>query len=324
MNKGNIDLLVHKKVTNQITTEEALQLEQLVSSDTACKTEADNVAYVWNATAIIDDNIQFDSKRAFNKFLENTQIHRHVDPVKDSRVFTLQRIMAVAAMFALAFFAFNFLTKTHSTDIESGSTSIIAYLPEGSEVKLAPNSSISYDKSSFGTIRKITLNGSGIIHVSKTGVPFIVKGSNFEVEVMGTTFYVESDGGNENVRVLEGKVEVRNKNTKVQITDKQGVSIKNNILTKADNVDFADLGWQNDNMEYNNTPLAKVLADIEAKFSIIITLKSTEAIRNCTFTSGSIAKLPLDQIILIMESTYNTKFLKKTNKEYALSSINCK
>ncbi len=324
MNNKDINLLVHKKVTNQISREESLQLEQMISSDLVIKSEAEKIASTWDSALSLGDDVQFDSKKAFSKFLIQTQEVRQNVHVKETKILTLRRIMAVAAVFALAFFAFNFLAKTSDTLIESGSNAMTAYLPEGSEIKLGPNSSISYNKTGFNTERKITLKGSGIIHVSKVGVPFIVQGNDFEVEVMGTTFFVESDGSKENVRVLEGKVEVRNASSKVQITDKQGVTIEKKQLIKSDNVNFSDLGWQNDKMEYNNTPLSKVLADIESKFSVSISVKSTDAIRNCTFTSGSLVKLPLDQIISIMESTYSTKFFKKSASEYTLGSINCR
>jgi transmembrane sensor len=324
MDNRNIDLLVHKKVTNQITKEEGLLLDHLIASDKAVKADADNVQSAWDAALTIDNEVQFDSKKAFNQFLEKTRSQDQVVPIQKAKIFSIKRVMYAAAMLTIAFFAVNLLTKTNNTTISSDNTSFTAVLPEGSEIKLAPHSSIQFDKSAFGKERRVVLNGNGIIHVTKTGAPFIVQGKDFEVQVMGTTFYVASNGSNDNVRVLEGKVEVRNHSSKIQITDKQGVSIKGSQLTKTDNVDFSDLGWQNDNMEYNNTPLSKVLADIESKFSITIAVKSTEAIRLCTFTSGSLAKLPLAQIIAIMESTYSTKFIKKSDKEYTLGSISCK
>jgi transmembrane sensor len=324
MDNKNIDLLVHKKVTNQITAEEGLLLDQLVASDKAVKAVADNVMSAWDASLSIDNEVQFDSKKAFNQFLEKTKSQDNVVPMRQAKVFSIKRVIYAAAMVTIAFFAVNLLTKTNNTTISSDNTSFTAVLPEGSEIKLAPHSSISYDKSAFGKERRVVLTGNGIIHVSKTGAPFIVQGKNFEVQVMGTTFYVASNGSEDNVRVLEGKVEVRNQSSKVQITDKQGVAINGTQLTKSDNVDFSDLGWQNESMEYNNTPLSKVLADIESKFSISIAVKSTESIRSCTFTSGSLAKLPLGQILTIMESTYNTKFIKKSDKEYTLGSISCK
>lgn len=324
MDNRNIDLLVHKKVTNQITKEESLLLEQLIASDKAIKADAENVISAWDASLSIDNDVQFDSRKAFNQFLEKTKSQAPIVPLQKAKVFSIKRIMYAAAMITVAFFAFSLLFKTNNTTISSDSTSFTAVLPEGSEIKLAPHSSIQYDKSEFGKERRVVLTGNGIIHVTKTGAPFIVQGKNFEVQVMGTTFYVASNGNKDNVRVLEGKVEVRNQTSKIQITDKQGVSIDGTHLTKSDNVDFSDLGWQNDNMEYNNTPLSKVLADIESKFSITIGVKSTDAIRSCTFSSGSLSKLPLNQIIAIMESTYNTKFIKKSDKEYTLGSISCK
>jgi transmembrane sensor len=327
MQEFNIELLAHKRLTNQITESESKILEEARNSDASLAKTVEEIEFAWATAKDLSPDLSFESKAAFQKFLSKIEerpiIIDQPQQEKSFKVISLRSIMAVAAMFALAFFAFNLLTKPNLTTYNSNSTPSVVFLPEGSEVKLAPNSSITYVKSNFPEDRKIQLSGSGVIHVEKTGKPFIVEGKDFQVRVLGTTFLVESNATQKSVKVLEGKVEVSHDNMKVVITDKQGTTIDDD-LTIDDNVSFSDMSWNINEMVYNNTPVSKVFADVESKFGVSIALKSTQSVQNCTFTSQSLAQLNLDQVLNILEATFSTKFTKTAEKIYAVSALSCK
>ncbi len=325
MEKPNIDLLIHKKLTNQINELELKTLNELIAADLEAKHDALALENVWTKSANLANEVKFDKNAAFNKFISKIE-EKHTDNQIDRKSFRLvsmRSLMAIAAMFALAFFAFNIITKTNLTEVSSGSVPTIVSLPDGSEVKLAANSSLAYNKSTFNDNRQLKVSGKVVIHAAKTGKKFLVNADDFDVQVLGTTFFIESTSTSRNVKVLEGKVEVSNKSQKILVTDRQGVVITDK-LSKVDDISFNSLGMQNDEMTYNNTPLSKVLSDVENKFSITISLKSTSDITNCTFTAGNMDKMTLDQIISVIESAFNTKFVKKSANSFDLGRVICK
>ncbi|MFA5713210.1 MAG: FecR family protein [Bacteroidales bacterium] len=81
-------------------------------------------------------------------------------------------------------------------------------LPDGSKVYLTSNSYLKYPSTFSEDKREVSLVGRGYFEVSKSEVPFIVNTSNLEIEVLGTTFDVESRNKNENVILVEGSVKV--------------------------------------------------------------------------------------------------------------------
>lgn len=83
-------------------------------------------------------------------------------------------------------------------------------LSDGTRVYLTANSYLRYP-AKFGTdSRDVTLVGRGYFEVEKSNVPFRVKTSDMEIEVLGTSFDVESrsSGNSSSVILVEGSVKI--------------------------------------------------------------------------------------------------------------------
>ncbi|WP_300598652.1 FecR domain-containing protein [Niabella sp.] len=99
------------------------------------------------------------------------------------------------------------------TCLQVANTTFIAKnikLPDGSQVALAPGSSLEYD-SVFGVRRDVQLSGNASFSVAKDRTkPFCVHTRNINVTALGTVFSVEDqDTLLTRVRLLEGKVVVK-------------------------------------------------------------------------------------------------------------------
>jgi ferric-dicitrate binding protein FerR (iron transport regulator) len=89
-------------------------------------------------------------------------------------------------------------------------------LPDGSEVILNSNSSISFENNLGGKERRIQLTGEAFFNVAKDATrPFIVSSNDFSTTALGTAFMVDARHANKNYRVslLEGKVKINGNNT---------------------------------------------------------------------------------------------------------------
>ncbi len=101
------------------------------------------------------------------------------------------------------------ILKYNSVSIPSGERFAIV-LSDGTKVYLNSNSYIRYPVSFGKENRSVTLMGRAYFDVTKSDIPFIVNTPDMRVEVLGTSFDVESNKNAENSSVIlvEGSVKV--------------------------------------------------------------------------------------------------------------------
>lgn len=342
MKANDLNILIHKKLSNQISENEIQLLDNEVNSNLQSAKAFEDLTTVWNQTANIPDQVTFDSSLAFARFKEKIKVENNsftgnqsTDVVEENnnirqidfsrRTAFIRYAVSIASVFVLGFFAFKFLNTPDLTSIQPQSYVQIVNLPDQSVVTLSPNSSIKYNNKAFNSDRNVILEGKAMFKVTKNGNAFMVKGKDFNVNVLGTTFIVSSSDSEKSVKVLEGKVSVSDeKNNNVIITDKEGVNISNEDIIKVDEVDFSSEGFISNDMVYNNEKLSKVIADIEAKFGISIKTRGNRSLDGCTFTSASLKDSSLQEIFALIEATFNTKISTKNNKEYIMGVFTCK
>lgn len=332
-NEYDFELLVHKKLTNQLTEEESTFLN-LQLHDEASRQMAEELTRIWNESANVSEQISFNKDKAkqafFNKIkadnkVEIIQLKKDYAPKNNYR--WLYYVTAIASMLLIGFFTFyNVNDQKDNVIFASSNVTQKIDLPDGSKVHLAANSTLTFNKSTFNESRGVELVGTALFEVAKKGTSFVVKTQNYNVDVLGTTFTVNTSKDNQEVKVLEGRVRVKtSSDNELIITDRQGAKINDKQIEKIENIDFSSEKWFEPEMIYQNTPLSKVVSDIETKFSIKFTFKPNQDIHNCTFSSGgSLKEIPLNQMITIMESALDAKIEKKEANTYAFLVLNCK
>ncbi|MBK7789316.1 MAG: FecR domain-containing protein [Saprospiraceae bacterium] len=333
MSKEKISIWVHKQLTGQLSAAEQAELEKALAADASHVQLARDVEAVWEKSGSLGDDLSFDGAKAFQRFKSAVAAQSEVNTVAPivatkteakTRNLFIRYASAIAAVLVLGFFAMRWMGNPGQITINSGSTAMVASLPDGSYVKLASNSSLTYNEKTFAASRKVILSGSGIFKVEKTGSGFEVLAGELHVSVLGTTFLVTHDNNVKEVKVMEGRVAVKAADSnKIEITDKEGVSLNNGKLEKIEEVDFSTLSWSDPEMVYNNEPLSKVISDIESKFSVKISIKGNNSIEKCPFTSRSLKNNTLEEILSIIEATFSAKIVKKAVGEYQLSGLSC-
>ena len=333
MSKEKISVWVHKQLTGQLSAAEQAELEKALAADASHVQLARDVEAVWEKSGSLGDDLSFDGAKAFQRFKlavaaqSDVDTEAPIDATKTeakTRNLFIRNASAVAAVLVLGFFAMRWMGNPGTTTINSGSTVMVASLPDGSNVKLAANSSLTFNENTFVENRKVTLSGSGIFEVEKTGSGFEVKAGDIQVSVLGTTFLVTNENQIKEVKVLEGRVAVQSANSnKIEITDKEGVILNNGKLEKIEEVDFSTLSWSDPEMVYNNEPLTRVISDIESKFGVKISTKGSSSIEKCPFTSRSLKNNTLEEILSLIEATFSAKIVKKDAGEYQISGLSC-
>ncbi|WP_462250749.1 FecR family protein [Ekhidna sp.] len=160
-------------------------------------------------------------------------------------------------------------------------------LPDGSQVILNANSSVSYSED---WDRIVTLNGEAFFEVVEGG-KFLVNTSIGSVEVLGTSFNVFARDSTFEVACKTGKVKVDipTKSVSELITPGESIRLESDTVKKT-KIDENLVGrWQAGVFYFSDQRLSDVLREVERQFDVKVNLSdSTDYIFNGYFTNKDV------------------------------------
>jgi transmembrane sensor len=220
-----------------------------------------------------------------------------------------------------------------------GNTPKTLQLEDGSSITLYPGSKLAFPKHFAAGKREVYLEGEAFFAISKNpNRPFFVYNNNIVTQVLGTSFDIRGKNGQVEVAVKTGKVavyenkeqitldKVQQKSNGVIITPNQKVTYyqqeRHFVTSIVDQPIPVPKKSKNEeaNFIYNETPLYKVLNELEDTYELEIVLEN-DKIRNCLFTgdlTGQTLFNKLEGICLVFNATYEirgTKILLKAAKD---------
>ncbi|MCG8326337.1 MAG: FecR domain-containing protein [Chitinophagales bacterium] len=210
------------------------------------------------------------------------------------------RILAIAASLALLLAAGWWVLNR---DYVSDASGLVAYetqieqkesfeLPDGTEVILNENSSLTYDTDyEKNPERRVTLIGEAYFKVQPDADhPFQIKAGNSEVVVLGTAFNLRAYPHEDfmEVEVEEGKVafssEKGEQSVKLTANQKGIYLSKQEQIIVQENTGLNTHAWRTQNLHFRDTPIDLVISDIARFYDVDIALKNTENL-NCGLTA---------------------------------------
>lgn len=206
------------------------------------------------------------------------------------------RIAAVLVVGFSIFWWYNTSNKTtpqtaQLKTMETGDSTLLVSLPDGSRVTLNAHSTLSYPENFEGDLRSVSLTGEAFFDIERdTAKPFIISAGNAEVKVLGTSFIVRDDvDSGVAVLVKSGKVKLYRKE-KVQaavvlVKGEQGYLPETaGEPTKKAIEDVNFLSVYDKVLRFENTPLEIVLQDLEKLYDVEFDVKQT-TIDGCKITA---------------------------------------
>lgn len=175
-----------------------------------------------------------------------------------SILFKYAAVLMIGISSVLVFFA------NKNIDTSIGSTKIVS-LFDGSTIKLAPNSSLSYNSVLYFFNRKVNLEGNALFNVIP-GNSFTVNSPNGEVSVLGTSFNIIDREDYFNVVCFTGKVAVKANKQEVILKPLEGFENLSNKKSK-----FNDVSKDSSNNSYlylNQVPLHIVLIELSNLYNV--------------------------------------------------------
>ncbi len=291
---------------------ETKKLEQWVLADPANKQHFMQLKKAWILTGMQEqEQMDQDHVEAAWQNVERDTISRtKVVPMSSaSSVRNWLMIAATLAAFAAAAIGTSyFFYRTNDLSVASESEAKTITLPDGSEVRLNQNSRLSYQIAEGQ--RKVKLAGDAFFDVRKqTSNPFVIYTEGLQIEVLGTSFYVDSRQKAQEVQVIvqEGKVQVSKEAQKVVLTagQKASYSKASSLLQRRPNQDgnFASIKTQK--LVFSDSRMDEVVFALNRHFGSNIVF-AEESLKNCRLVS-SFNNKNLESILKIIESSLGLK-----------------
>ncbi len=215
-----------------------------------------------------------------------TALERHMDETSRERLprprLRLVRTRAIrwvaAAAVLVLLFGVGFYFRSTSVTAQRGEFAQVT-LPDGSEVQLNSESSISY-RPHFLAARNVRLEGEAFFEVTKSDKPFVVETFNARTTVLGTEFNVRARSdepqASTSVIVASGKVRLLSKNG-----DREGVVLtsgkQSSVSMNAPRPTIPELvplsrrlAWRTGGLAFSDQPFSIIFQEIERRYDVEI------------------------------------------------------
>lgn len=260
---------------------------------------------------------QFDTKQGWQKVVQKAK--------RPKRVFLylqLRRVAAVAAIFVVAMVGAYLLHKHPSASTELLTKAAVNQndkieLEDGSIVYLNQHASLSFSKKFDTNIREVTLEGEAFFEIAKDATrPFIVHTIHSDVEVLGTSFNINTIDNQTEISVATGKVKVQSlhSNEASVLIPNQSVRVTHQKMETFDTTNQNYLAWKTGKFHFDKTTLQQVIKDLNSYYGDKITLSKKDA--DCLFSS-SFNQRELIEIIEIIQLSCELQ-LQQKNETYEL------
>lgn len=182
-------------------------------------------------------------------------------------------------------------------------------LPDGTSITLLKGSEAEYPAQYSGDKREVKLEGEAYFIVKHDeSKPFIVKGDKARIEVLGTSFNVNTRAGDEKVSVVltSGKVSLyitghESENIILHPGEKADINLANKAIAVGINPDPNYMAWKTGKIVFENSSLGEVVAVLSKVYQKEIRLAG-DHLSSCSLTA-TFEKQPLNSVLNVIKAT---------------------
>ncbi|MDQ0106440.1 ferric-dicitrate binding protein FerR (iron transport regulator) [Chitinophaga terrae (ex Kim and Jung 2007)] len=282
--------LMAKKLSGHCTTAEITELEQWLAASPEHQAEYDILSKIWQDSIPADSARTYNPDSAWQKIELATAPATPVKPIINWKKFSAAAAVIVAVASASWFFTHTPLKK-HELAANEGKIKSIQ-LPDRSMVTLRQGARIKYINGYHHDKRVVELEGEAFFEIANDPEhPFLVKTANDSyVEVLGTSFTVQSTKDSTAVIVATGQVRLgaENDGADVVLNAGQRGVWGNGQLSSRNNNNPNFIAWKTGVLAFNDQSLLEILpqlADFYAKeIRIDSNYQTTAAKQKATIT----------------------------------------
>ncbi len=344
--KAQISILITKVLSGDASELEQQELLVWLGENESNIEQFGELESIWNALAIMKNTNEFDYQKAHSKFYSKTLIESSTKNNNSRQLSVFDYFVRVAAILVIAvsipYAAYTYFKSSDSNNnvrtcevyTPKGSRSLIT-LSDGTRIWLNAESKITYPDKFVGKTREVFLEGEGYFTVAKDKKhPFIVKTSDINIKVLGTTFNVKSYPSENTIQttLIEGSVVIEGNGSGVEKVDRielkpnqQAVFIRHNTFTPntessksnkvADNVAVASnlkkvsvneeintnnyTSWKDNKLYFDNEQFESIAVKLERRFGVNISFNDNEVV-NYRF-SGRFDQISIEEALAALQ-----------------------
>jgi ferric-dicitrate binding protein FerR (iron transport regulator) len=239
------------------------------------------------------------------------------------------RIAAVFVLIALSSIWFiTYLNKPQQKIILADNKSVEATLPDGSHVTLNNGSTINYPSKFIEQKRQISLQGEAYFDVTHDpSHPFVITSGNICIEVLGTSFYVNTNNASGNLEVVltSGRVaayyaDKPDNRVILNPGERTEISKTGQDFSKSVNTDENYMAWKTKKIVFSDQPLSLIVQQLNKVYHSNIII-SRPGIGNCRMTV-TFDNQQLDAVLNVVKATLDVDINKKGNT-FVISGNGC-
>ena len=313
MDNGNIDTyyieLISSYLSGNASEAETVELEKWVLASDENRERFTTFKKAWILAGMKENLVEADVEDQWNHISQELFFGGKVVDMKSQRSFG-RRWAPIAVAAGLAIFLAIWLLQgplNKTTHIEQTLAEVKDLnLPDGSHIILNQYASLSLEDVSFENQRSVKLEGDAFFDVQRDeNKPFLIQTSNVEIEVLGTSFYVDARSDQEEVRVVveSGSVAVRSGREEVVLLANESAVFEKSgkQLVKQANDDPNFLFLKSKTLAFDQVSLEEVIATVNRYYHSNISLQVEEG--SPCYLTGAFQDKSLDAVITIIEET---------------------
>lgn len=312
--------LIIKSLSGSLSPEEQQELRVWMDESPENRREYEDYQKVWQLSNPLNEIQDFQTSAEWKKLetaIDQDHIstpHRKSVPFRQSPWLSVAASVAFLVIAALVVYMFLFNSGGNEIVMESGDQEIHFRLPDGSQVWLNRNSTLSYEEEFSEAERNVSLSGEAFFEVEKNRKkPFVIRAEKAEVRVLGTSFNIKAypEAAQTEVYVKSGKVSLgvqeqeAQKARKIILTPGEtGILQKGDLslnLTKDTSPNV--LAWKDNKLVFEKATLRQVVKTLEEYFAVNISV-SGSTILECRFTS-TFTEPELEEVLEVLRLTLN-------------------
>ncbi|MBK7028417.1 MAG: FecR domain-containing protein [Bacteroidales bacterium] len=332
--------LITRYFSGEASPEELMSLSEWIKESDENRKLFEDYGKAWNLTeqSVIDEKIDLDAEWSVLSGKINFE-EKHPEPKvinisaaesakKGNGKNWLKLAATLLILIASATFVYYYFGNSSMVSVTADAGIREVTLPDGSVISLNQGSTLEYPKT-FRNKRTVRLEGEAYFKVAHdAGKPFIVKGNESNVEVLGTQFNVKTRNqqGNLEVVLTSGKVSLYtnsspSKKMILSPGDQAEVSpVKNSIIRQL-NTDMNYLAWKTRKISFDDTRMDQVIATLKSVYGVELQF-TDPGLAECTVTA-SFDQQPLTSVLKVITSTLDLKVQQK-GSIFILSGKACK
>jgi transmembrane sensor len=321
--------LVARYFSGELTEEEIRILSGLVAASAENKKLFEDYSKTWQLIEQETIEKSVDTDNEWSQFItplkERSLTEVEADfinktPVRNMNFVRFARIAAVFIVLVLSsIWLYSYLNKPQEKILMASDNTIEATLPDGTHVTLNNGSTINYPSKFSKDKRKISLQGEAYFDVAHDAAqPFVITSGNVCIEVLGTSFYVNTDGANGNIEVIltTGKVAVYyadKPDQKVILSPGERVEFPKEEadFSKTVNTDENYMAWKTKKIVFSDQTLNQIVAQLNKVYHTNISI-SQPNIGDCRMTA-TFDNQELDAVLHVIKATLDVEIHKKGN-----------